>query len=67
MFPRRVVCKLGSPFRAGRFSFLLLLLFAGVNVVVSLSFAVRFPLFSPVSTLASTRLSFLGLHLCSIG
>ena len=65
-FPRWIVCELGSPLRAGGFN-LLLLLFAGVDVVASLSFTVGLPLALVVPALTSARLPFLSWPLCPIG
>ena len=64
--PRWIVCELGSPLRTGGFN-LLLLLFAGVDVVASLSFSVGLPLALVVSALAPARLPFLSRLLCPVG
>ena len=53
-FPRWIVGELGSPLRAGGFN-LLLLPFAGEDVVASLSLTVGLPLALVVPALASAR------------
>ena len=65
-FPRWIVGELGSPLRTGGFN-LLLLPFAGEDVVASLSLTVGLPLALVVPALASARLPFLSRPLGPVG
>ena len=64
--PRWIMRELGSPLRAGGFN-LLLLPFAGEDVVASLSLTVGLPLALVVPALASARLPFLSRPVCPVG